>query len=381
MNTTALAEAASNLVEIRGALAHLQTSEEAAYRRREDDEDFLYASNPFVDDMNRILSSKAFRRLSKKTQVVSFPTNPHIRDRMSHTTEVVACATVISDILGLNIHLTQAIAFGHDTGHVPMGHAGEAFLAERSGRPFSHEVMGVVVAQKIERHMRGLNLTHQVLDGMFRHSGKNFSPTMSPEAMVVRIADKVAYLFADYNDFARMGHPLGDELKSLVESFGANQRNRVAETVSAICCESAQKGRVEFADCDAAKRFDRLRSLMYEVYPRITAQDPRRILEPIYDFLEKMNVADPLLLISLMTDQDVGYLAGQFLINTYHIKQTGAGEALDYIKGLTVDYCDPDLDWCSIEAAHRASPHSGWRFLFTNHLAGAFSEMRIIVLD
>jgi dGTPase len=294
--------------------------------------------------MNRILCSKAFRRLSRKTQVASFPINPHIRDRMSHTGEVTAISVTIADILGLNMSLVQAIALGHDIGHVPMGHPGEAFLAERSGRPFTHEVMGVIIAQKIERHCRGLNLTHQVLEGMFRHSGKNFSPDMTPEAMVVRIADKVAYLFSDYNDFVRMGHPIGHELKVVVESFGANQRKRVAETISAICFESAEKDRVDFSESDAAVRFTELRTLMYEIYPCITAQDPCGVLEPIYKFVEKSGIADPLLVLSLMTDHDIDYLAAQHALNSHHIRNTGAGDALDYIGDVQID-CKPSLDW------------------------------------
>ena len=122
--------------------------------------------DPFKGDCAKIINSKAFRRLSDKPQVFYHPLNPHIRNRLSHSMEVCALAEVISDYLGLNTNLCRAIALGHDIGHVPFGHdgertIGEIYASERGGivKKFDHAVWGVVVAQRIERKNKGLNIS------------------------------------------------------------------------------------------------------------------------------------------------------------------------------------------------------------------------------
>lgn len=332
---------------ILGALANIKT---VAGRRRKDSQDeFLCQIDPFVRDEHKILASKAYRRLSKKAQVVTWARNPHIRDRKSHTGEVVACAIVISEILGLNTNLVRAIAHGHDIGHVPFGHVGEKYISERTGKAFFHEIMGVIIAQHIERNGSGLNLTHEVLRGMQQHSGgasfQKLSECMTPEACVVRLADKVAYIFADLNDFDRIGFPVPSEVTLIAKAFGNNQRQREAAIVNAICRESAEKGAVSFSDCDEAVCFGKLRELMYELYPRVTAQDPRHILEHIFGFLECSALADPVVMFSLMTDDDIIYLSNQPMLNSSHIRNTAVGELLEFLQNAKIDCYNPDLDW------------------------------------
>jgi dGTPase len=302
-------------------------------------------SHPFIEDEIKLLCSKGVRRLSDKTQVASLPRNPHIRNRLSHTGEVVACSVNIAQVLGLNTELARAIAIGHDIGHVPFGHAGEHYIAERTNSRFTHETMGVVIAQHIERKCIGLNLTHEVLEGMLRHSGSNAIEGMTQEAWVVRYADKIAYIFADFNDFNRMGCPLPKELVELVNQFGATQRERIRNVIINLCRESKEMGKVSFSQTVVAKRFDLLRKLMYGVYPRITMQDPARILDPIYTFLEKLNLGDPRIILGLMTDRDVSYLAERYALCYDHVRNTAVGEIIEHLQGKKVDCCDPDLDW------------------------------------
>lgn len=327
--------------KLRGAFADRKCV--TGRRRYNMNGDCFLPEDPFLADEIKIINSKAWRRLHRKTQVTSFPINHHIRDRASHSGEVSAIAVTIADALGLNANLVRAIAQGHDTGHVPLGHPGEEYLAQTTGRKFTHEVMGVFVAQNVERKGLGLNLTFEVLDGMMRHSGKNVSPTMTLEAWVVRFADKIAFLFSDYNDFKRFGFRFNPELVRLMERFGDNQRERVATAVSALIVESVEKGRVDFSESEFGKDFSKIRELMYEAYPRVTAQDPKRVMAHIFDFVAGLKMGDPLLILALMTDTDIEYLDRQSMLNVSHIRQTSAGELLDNLP--EKDCCDPDLNW------------------------------------
>jgi len=309
--------------------------------------DILDVSNPFVKDECKITCGKAFRLLGAKTQVATAPMNLLIRNRLTHTMEVVAHSVRIAEILGLNVDLARSIALGHDTGHVPFGHQGEAFIGEAMGRKdFCHEVMGVVVAQKIERRGQGLNLTHETLEGMMCHSGSKAHDGMTQEAWVVRYADKIAYLFSDYNDMQRMGWPIGAELRRLMESFGKDQRARVMRTITGLVTESSESYKVRFEDSELAASFRKIRTLMYEIYPKITQQKPHSKMEPVLEFLTGLGIGDPFLLLALMTDQDVVWLADIAMPDFGHLKQTGISELFPYLEAIgKVDMCDPCLDW------------------------------------
>jgi dGTPase len=311
-------------------------------RRKPREEDGIL--NPFIRDQRAILNSKAWRGMVYKTQVTSFNVNACIRNRMTHTTEVSAVATTIAEILGLNIELVRAMAFQHDIGHVAFGHQGEDWISKAIGKKFTHEVMGVVVAQHVERKCEGMNLCFETLEA-WRHSGKNGIPEMSQEAWVLNRADKIAYLFSDYNDLFRIGAIIPDELVVLMEDFGANQRQRVSRAISALCIESAEKGLVSFQQSEWAEKFQKIYSLMNTMYPKVTEQDVNKFFEPITARLKQMDVGDPFLILSLMTDEEVRFLAGQSMLNTKHFCQTGIWEGVPYLRGKSIDICKLDLDW------------------------------------
>jgi dGTPase len=329
-----------------GCLAQLKTV--SGRRRHAHDEDVFVLDSTFAGDEARILSCKKFRLLGNMTQVVVSPATLLTRNREAHTLEVAACSVVASDLLGLNRDLARAIALGHDIGHVPFGHLGESFMAKVMKRPkFCHEVMGVVIAQKIERSGKGLNLTHETLEGMAKHSSSTAAKDMSQEAWVVRWTDKFAYIFHDYNDICeRMRCPVPGELHHLVNKFGASQRERTTSVIAALVVESAEFGRVSFEHSEMAKDFARLRALMYEVYQRVVQQDPRETLEPVLEFLRQLKIGDPFLLLALMTDQDVLHMAAQPMKNLAHLQQTAVAEIIPHLEKIgKVNLCDPDLDW------------------------------------
>lgn len=195
--------------EIKNCLFRKRTPDKEAVRRHlhADDEDafIMNFGHPYlVDAHQKIFLSKAMRRLSCKTQVLTDHVNAHTRTRASHTYEVMSIAATVARVLGLNENLCLAIAAGHDIGHAPLGHEGEKFISKVTGKKFRHEIFGVVLAQHLERRNRGLNLTHQVLEGMRWHSrgSGDFDPSsnISEESNVVMFADKLAYIWADVND-------------------------------------------------------------------------------------------------------------------------------------------------------------------------------------
>jgi dGTPase len=332
--------------EISGALSRRKTL--VGHRRHEDDHDdlLLPAEHCFMADKIRILQSKGFRRLPDKAQVVTCPLNCHIRNRLSHTAEVAAISVMIAKVLGLNTGLSEAIAWGHDLGHVPFGHVGEKFIAEVTNRPFKHEVMSVVVCQHVERKGRGLNLTREVLNGIRQHSGAlKVSDNMLPEARIVAYADKLAYLLSDYSDFERMEIHLPEELGRLMMSLGVTQRERIRQLTNALCVESAESGNVLFQDSEEAQCLRRIRELMYEIYPTVTEQNPKVRLARLYEFLSYAKLGDPALCISLMTDEEALFLSEQKMLNHMHFRSTSVGEIMPHLRDKKIDLCDADLDW------------------------------------
>jgi dGTPase len=161
----------------------------------------------FQRDRDRILHSKAFRRLKHKTQVFVAPEGDHYRTRLTHTLEVSAVARTVARALSLNEDLVEAIAMGHDLGHAPFGHAGEHalddILAERLGRRFHHNEQSVRVVEVLERDGHGLNLTDAVRDGILHHTGSGLPRTL--EGQIVRLVDRIAYVNHDIEDAVRAG--------------------------------------------------------------------------------------------------------------------------------------------------------------------------------
>lgn len=155
-------------------------------------------------DSDRILHSKSFRRLMHKTQVFLQPEGDHYRTRMTHTLEVARIARTITRALRLNEDLSEAIAFGHDLGHTPFGHAGEVALTEVMGEPFRHNEQSLRVVDVLEKDGQGLNLTYEVRMGILGHSSHSRMPE-TLEGQIVRKSDQIAYINHDIEDALRGG--------------------------------------------------------------------------------------------------------------------------------------------------------------------------------
>jgi len=193
----------------------------------------------FQRDRDRILHSKAFRRLKHKTQVFLSPTGDHYRTRLTHTLEVAQIARTISRALALNEDLTEAIALGHDLGHTPFGHAGEEVLNEIVPGGFSHNEQSLRIVDYLERGGRGLNLTHEVRDGILKHSkGRGeIIPTkpehtaITLEGQVVRVADIIAYISHDVEDAIRGGVIKEEEIPKRCQRILGNSHSRRINTM------------------------------------------------------------------------------------------------------------------------------------------------------
>jgi dGTPase len=176
--------------------------------RRAVAEDDCGLRTPFQRDRDRIVHCKAFRRLKYKTQVFVAPIGDHYRTRLTHTLEVTQVSRTVARALGLNEDLTEAIGLGHDLGHSPFGHVGEAALdrclRRRFGSGFRHYEQSLRVVEHLEREGRGLNLTEPVRDGIVNHSGRAPQPA-TLEGRIVRLVDRVAYINHDIDDAVRAG--------------------------------------------------------------------------------------------------------------------------------------------------------------------------------
>lgn len=181
---------------------------------------------PFQRDRDRIIHSKAFRRLKNKTQVFLSPKGDHYRTRLSHTLEVSQIARTIAKALRLNEDLVEAIALGHDLGHTPYGHAGESALNCASECGFSHSEQSVRVCQILEKDGNGLNLTYEVIDGIKNHQSESMPST--PEGQIVRICDKIAYVSSDIDDAIRAGILSAKDIpKEIRGELGDSIRTRI----------------------------------------------------------------------------------------------------------------------------------------------------------
>jgi dGTPase len=202
----------------------------------------------FQRDRDRIVHSKAFRRLKHKTQVFFAPAGDHYRTRLTHTLEVSQIARTIAKVLRLHEELTESIALGHDLGHTPFGHAGERVLDSLIPGGFRHYEQSLRIIDVLENDGRGLNLTWEVRDGIGRHSkGKNGSPVGLPpekrsatlEGQVMRVADLIAYVNHDFDDAVRAGVlKEGDLPGAAVKVLGPTSSARIARMVKDVVTET-----------------------------------------------------------------------------------------------------------------------------------------------
>ncbi|MEA2349507.1 MAG: dGTPase [Thermoleophilaceae bacterium] len=230
---------------------------------------------PFQRDRDRIVHSKAFRRLKHKTQVFISPEGDHYRTRLTHTLEAAGIARTVARALALNEDLTEAIALGHDLGHPPFGHIGEAVLdacmQERFGTRFRHNHHSLRVVERLERDGHGLNLTEQVRDGILRHTGPELPATL--EGRIVRLVDRIAYINHDIDDAVRAGVLSRDELpEEEIAVLGETGSRRIDTLVRDLVERSSAAGDIVQGD-EAGAAMDRLRTFMFErVYLAAAAQ-------------------------------------------------------------------------------------------------------------
>ena len=216
----------------------------------------------FQRDTDRVVHSKAFRRLMHKTQVFLRPEGDHYRTRMTHTLEVTRIAKTITRALGLNEDLAEAIAMGHDLGHTPFGHAGEGALSKCLGKPFRHNEQSLRVVDCLEKDGQGLNLTNEVRMGILCHTGDRLPETL--EGQIIRRADQIAYVNHDIDDAIRAGILSESDIpRSIASVLGQNPRDRINTLVCDTIRTSREAGAIRMTP-SVELALAELRSFMFE---------------------------------------------------------------------------------------------------------------------
>ncbi len=239
----------------------------------------------FQRDRDRIIHSKAFRRLKHKTQVFLSPESDHYRTRLTHTLEVAQIARTIARALRLNEDLTEAIALGHDLGHTPFGHAGERALNELASFEFTHFEQSVRVCTSIEKKGKGLNLTHEVLNGILCHTRGTDADTL--EGRIIRFADKIAYINHDIDDAMRAGIISEKDIPvSAADYLGHSKSERINSMVQSVVNNSTDDIKM---DDETFKYYDMLHSFLYKnVYlnPEAKGEESKvyGIMKGLYDY-------------------------------------------------------------------------------------------------
>ena len=235
--------------EERHELERLMLSPSASFAERSKgrgrDEQECRIRTCFQRDIDRITHSNSFRRLKHKTQVFLQPEGDHYRTRLTHTLEVARIGRTVARALRLNEDLTEAIALGHDLGHTPFGHAGERalgeILSEEGG--FRHNEQSLRVVDALENEGRGLNLTHEVKNGIICHTGVTKPDTLEGE--IIRIADRIAYVNHDVDDAIRAGILSESDIpEEIVNELGTKRSERINSLVLDLIAESQKRGTI-----------------------------------------------------------------------------------------------------------------------------------------
>lgn len=251
----------------------------------------------FQRDRDRIIHCKAFRRLAHKTQVFLDPEGDHYRTRLTHTLEVSQISRSIAAALRLNQDLTEAIALGHDLGHTPFGHTGEAALDEAlrqvAGRfpdapsAYEHQVQSLRIVEHLEYEGKGLNLTWEVRDGILGHTGAHLPSTL--EGQVVRISDRIAYVNHDVDDSLRAGVIDEADLPAdAVAILGRTNNKRITTMVTDLIGESSDGKRIRMSSEVWDAMMTLRRFLFDNVYfsAKAKAEEPRahRVVRMLFDY-------------------------------------------------------------------------------------------------
>lgn len=288
-------------------------------------------------DTDRIVHSKAFRRLMHKTQVFLNPEGDHYRTRMTHTLEVTRIAKTVTRALGLNEDLAEAIAMGHDLGHTPFGHAGEAALTECWGRPFRHNEQSLRVVDILEKDGQGLNLCNEVREGIVGHTGPVLPKTL--EGQIVRRADQIAYVNHDIDDAIRAGILTAEDIpRDIAAILGENQRDRINTLVCDMIFTSREAGSICMTQ-EIQKALADLRSFMFaRVYHNPVAKGEESKAKDMLQMLFRFYVDHPEQLPADFQPQ---------------LSFDGLGRTVcDYVAGMTDNY--------AIEKFNEIFVPSGW---------------------
>ena len=229
---------------------------------REREEEQCDVRPVFQRDRDRILHCKAFRRLKNKTQVFLTPKGDHYRTRLSHTLEVSQNARTIAKALRLNEDLVEAIALGHDLGHTPFGHAGERALNEICEDGFRHNEQSVRIVEKLEKNGMGLNLTWEVRDGILNHQSKSMPHTL--EGKVVRLSDKIAYVYHDVDDAIRAEILTEDDIPlEIRKTLGFTTKQRLNTLIHNVIMNSMNQDDIRMS-ADIQEAMFELRHFMFD---------------------------------------------------------------------------------------------------------------------
>lgn len=272
-------------------------------------------------DRDRVLHSKAFRRLKDKTQVFLAPEGDHYRTRLTHTLEVAQNARTIARALRLNEDLTEAIALAHDLGHTPFGHAGERALARICPEGFEHNEQSLRVVDLLEKHGEGLNLTIEVRDGILNHQTKGKPATL--EGKIVRLSDKIAYMNHDIDDAMR-AHIIEEGMpKEFQWIFGKTARGMINTIIHDIVRESRDQNDVRMSE-EVSRAMYGLRGYMFaNVYTNPVAKGEEkkaeRMVEQLYEYYRN----------------DTGKLPEEYLDLIEKKGESADRVVCDYIAGMT----------------------------------------------
>jgi dGTPase len=273
----------------------------------------------FERDRDRILHSKAFRRLKHKTQVFIDPEGDHFVTRLTHTLQVTQIGRSIATFLSLNEPLTEAICLGHDVGHAPFGHTGEDALADYVDSEWLHSQQGLRIFQVLEP----INLTWEVLDGIRAHSWKIDPPPATPEGMVCRFADRIAYLTHDVLDAIRAGIIAQEDLPAAaLARFGELGSPWIAAMIEAVIEESIATGSIAMEE-GCLEVMNELRDFMFNrVYLRPEAEHHKQRVFTVIHELVNHFLADPSQIPDTYRNPDASDL----------------NQVIDYVAGMTDRY-------------------------------------------
>lgn len=273
----------------------------------------------FQRDRDRIIHSKAFRRLKNKTQVFFSPEGDHYRTRLTHTLNVSQIARSIARALSLNEDLTEAIALGHDLGHTPFGHSGERILNRLNPNGFLHNVQSGRVVDLLENDGKGLNLTREVVDGIINHKLSTTPKTL--EGKAVSFADRIAYINHDIDDAIDSGFLSEKDLpKDLLEILGETSSKRINTMIFSIVRESDGKNKVE-PEKEIGDAITKLRQFLFDsVYSHKSLKDEEdradKMISTLYGYYKEKPEKLPEFYRGLLNSYDLDTVICDYISST-----------------------------------------------------------------